>query len=102
MTTGTAAIPGRSSQRLREGLKFAAQCAANVLRPQAHASGLWEQKGGALRRLVMRGDGKGRGGECEGGRQGDLQSNRKSVQTAPMRAHRCNLVQMWQGCAQSG
>ena len=60
-----------------------------------------EERDGALLRLVMRGDGKGRGGECEGRRQGDLQSSRKSVQIAPMRAHRCNLVRMWLECAQS-
>ena len=48
-----------------------------------------KKRGGALLRLVMRGDNKGRG-ECDDREKGDLQTNNPHwAQTEPMRAHRC-------------
>ena len=51
------------------------KCASPSSKTKSDASGRWEERGGAPRRLVMGGDGEGGGGECDGRTKGDLRAN---------------------------
>jgi hypothetical protein len=68
---------GRSSEPPSE---LRARCEPRLRRNQSRMqAGAGGKGGGALHRLVMRGDGKGRGGECDDRKKRDLQINNERI-----------------------